>query len=62
VCNGSGLCEFKQGSACTPSTCSGCCDQNQICQPGTTAQACGAGGAVCGTCANPKTCNAAVCN
>ena len=37
--------------ACGPTNCpNGCCDSNNVCQPGTTPAACGYGGAPCEVC------------
>lgn len=49
-----------QGSSCTtqcgPSTCSGCCLQNE-CVAGTVASACGFGGTACAACASTQVCS-----
>ncbi len=42
-------------STCSAATCQGCC-VGGACQPGTTATACGHGGALCSSCAAPDAC------
>ena len=46
---------------CGPSTCQGCC-LNGVCQPGTTAATCGAGGGACVTCSGRQFCNGGRCD
>lgn len=41
---------------CTPSTCRGCCDTQDRCQPGNTLEACGAYGRACAACGDVSTC------
>ena len=48
-----------QGGTCTSATCAGCLD-GATCQPGTTVQACGTGGATCQTCKGDE-CNEPTC-
>lgn len=50
------------GAACNVTTgqcesCSGCLDASDVCQPGTTAQACGSAGARCQSCPSTHTCS-----
>ena len=44
------------GHPCNANTCAGCCDTNQLCQPGDEFSACGAGGAACAVCDPGQTC------
>lgn len=46
---------------CKAGTCSGCCDDTGLCQPGTTLFACGAGAAACRACAASEACEANHC-
>jgi hypothetical protein len=51
ACNGAGLC------ICVPQSCpAGCCDGNQVCEPGNTNQVCGTGGALCVSCGAGQAC------
>jgi hypothetical protein len=38
------------GSGCNPTNCNGCCDSSGKCEGGSSGQACGFGGQVCGNC------------
>ncbi len=60
------------GPPCDQSTCAGCCDPNNFCQPGNAAAACGANGFLCiecplgyscenGTCIEPPSCRPITC-
>ncbi|MFZ5443160.1 MAG: hypothetical protein ACOZQL_24340 [Myxococcota bacterium] len=51
----------EQPSTCSPSNCLGCCDANGICNPGSTASACGFGGATCSACTAGLICSAGAC-
>lgn len=56
----SGLCDgsiCQAGSTCAQH-CPGCCSGDDICQAGTSAAACGAGGAVCTACPGTALCDA----
>src|SRR5579885_587836 len=48
--------------ACSPATCAGCCASDGSCQPGTSASACGVGGASCAPCPGGESCAAGVCS
>jgi hypothetical protein len=53
---GAGLvCESGQ-CVCNASSCSGCCSSSTVCEPGTTRDRCGKGGAVCRRCSQSQTC------
>jgi hypothetical protein len=41
---------------CTISSCAGCCDENDTCQAGTIATACGTGGKLCSACPSGQDC------
>jgi hypothetical protein len=45
-------------SSCKQSNCSGCCDRNGQCLPGSSNEACGRDGAACATCAAGQRCGA----
>jgi hypothetical protein len=47
---------------CTPSSCFGCCDANDQCQPGTSTTACGASANMCTSCAFGSLCNLGICS
>lgn len=49
----------QQPPSCSASNCAGCCDERGVCQPGSTAQACGVSGASCSAC--PNGCEAGAC-
>jgi hypothetical protein len=49
-----------QTLTCTPANCKGCCRDDR-CVEGTTADACGARGAACSTCADTQTCTGGQC-
>ncbi len=55
---GGGLCTT---TACGPQNCFGCCDLNGLCQTGTNANDCGAGGKTCTTCKGGQACVNAGC-
>ncbi len=41
---------------CDPTSCSGCCDESQVCQAGTIDTECGSGGRNCGPCSAGESC------
>ena len=45
---------------CTAASCAGCCNDN-VCEPGTKATACGGGGLACMTCAVSQVCEGSTC-
>ena len=52
---------------CTSANCNGCCAEDQTCEAGTTAAACGLKGTLCIACPTGQTCstaapNAGTCN
>lgn len=73
VCQTDGRCACDAGSCaagqhcqgavcvCDDGSCAGCCDEAGACQPGTTDDACGAGGVACSPCTGVDTCQAGVC-
>lgn len=44
---------------CTPSNCSGCCDESELCLPGNVPAACGKAGSACISCAPSSVCSMA---
>ena len=48
-------------TTCNEYTCSGCCDTSGVCQPGTTASACGEYGSACKACASTAACFSGQC-
>jgi hypothetical protein len=58
TCNDNGRCVGN----CRPQNCAnGCCDDDGVCQPGNTAQNCGAGGQPCLGCSGQETCQNGEC-
>ena len=49
-------------TACTPDSCSGCCDESGLCQPGNEAAACGAGADACVSCGDEACETGGVCH
>jgi len=49
-----------QVSTCTPDNCNGCC-RDDVCNPGTAANACGTAGAGCQVCAGDQKCSSGAC-
>jgi hypothetical protein len=59
VCRNGGCTEPP---TCNASNCSGCCDDDNVCQPGDTGGACGLGGSACTSCsASGETCQSQKC-
>src|SRR5437867_2028553 len=46
---------------CLRSNCSGCCDSNGRCQPGTASSDCGNDGGMCAICGSGQSCNFGTC-
>jgi hypothetical protein len=57
VCPTGNTCVNGTCTPCGPSTCAGCCDANGVCQPGTTHDVCGRGGALCESCTPKQSCD-----
>jgi hypothetical protein len=55
VCTGTGACQNRT-QACSPNTCTGCCDDQGRCVAGQLASACGESGVSCTVCLATQQC------
>ncbi len=57
ACSVLGGCSCFSSSTCSPSNCTGCCDNANICHGGTSDNACGTGANRCDVCGGGQSCN-----